>query len=82
MTDTIPDGWEAASERGFYVVDRLEDGFVGVVEQRRDLVDAEEGIGVENEGDEKFAGGEFRVLEGCSAGVGSFPITAATPNPR
>ena len=80
MADAFPDGREAARERGFHVVDRLEDGFVGVVEQRRDLVDAEEGVGVEDEGDEKLAGSEFRVVEGCAAGVGGFPVTASTPD--
>ena len=57
------DGWEAARERGFHVVDRLEDGFVGTIEQRRDLVDAEEGVSVEDEGDEKPAPSELRVVE-------------------
>ena len=80
MIDAIPDGGEAASERGFHVLDRSEDSFVGAIKQRYDLVDAEEGIGVENEGDEELAGGEFRVVERCSAGAGGFPATAATPD--
>ena len=80
VADAFPDGWEAASERGFYVVDRLEDGFVGTVKQRRDLIDAEEGVGVEDEGDEKLAGGEFLIVERCAAGVGDFPVTASAPD--
>ena len=80
MAHTFPDGREAANERGFHVVDRGEDGFVGAVKQRRDLIDAEEGICVENEGDEELAGREFRVVEWCTAGVGGFPVTASAPD--
>jgi hypothetical protein len=32
VIDAIPDGQEAASERGFHVLDRLKDGFVGAIE--------------------------------------------------
>ena len=33
-------------------------------EERGDLGNAEERIGVENEGDEELTGGEFRIVEG------------------
>src|SRR5699024_3443700 len=71
---------ETASERDFHVVNCLEDGFVGAVEQWCDLVDAEESVSVENESDEELAGSEFRVVEGCAASVGRFPVTTATPD--
>jgi hypothetical protein len=32
VTYAFADSWEAANERGFYVIDRLEDGFVGAIE--------------------------------------------------
>ena len=69
-------------ERGLHIADRLEDSFIGTVEQRRDLIDAEEGIGIEDEGEEELAGGEFRVVERRSSGVGGFLDTAPTPDPR
>src|SRR5699024_8596976 len=81
VIDAFPDGRETASERGFDVVDCLEDGFVGAVEQWCDLVYAEERISVEDESNEELAGGEFRVVEGCATGIGGFPVTASTPNP-
>jgi len=36
---------------------------------------------VEDEGDEERTGGAFRTVEGCSTGVGGFPVTAPTPDP-
>uniref|UniRef100_UPI00374217E6 hypothetical protein n=1 Tax=Halorubrum halodurans TaxID=1383851 RepID=UPI00374217E6 len=49
-------------------------------EKGYDLGDAEERIGVENEGDEELTGGEFRIVERCPPRVRSFPVTAATPD--
>ena len=47
---------------------------------KRDLVDAEQRIRVESEGDEELAGGEFRIVEGCSPRVRGFPVAPATPD--
>lgn len=41
-------------------------------EEGGDLGDAEQGIGVEDEGNKELTGGEFRIVEGRSPGVGVF----------
>jgi hypothetical protein len=51
-----------------------------VIEQRRDLVDAEESIGVEDERNEELTGGEFRIVEGCSERVCPGTTTVTTSN--
>jgi len=54
--------------------------FVGSIEERRNLVDTEQRIGVECEREKYLAAGEMLLVEGCSVGVGRLEITVSTPN--
>jgi len=44
-------------------------------EKSGDLGDAEEGVAVEDEGDEELTRSELRIVERCASGVGGFPVT-------
>lgn len=55
-------------------------GVIGPVKQGRDLIDAEQGIGVQNEGHEELAGGEFCVIEWRPKGVGTHESAATAPD--
>ena len=80
MANTFSDGRGAALKRGFHPTNAVVDSIVGVIEQRRDLVDAQESISVEDERNEELTGSEFRIVEGCSERV-SFGMTAvSTPD--
>ena len=76
----LPDSREAPEERSFDLSDSSMERLVARREEEGDLIDAEQRISVEDEGDEELAGGEFPIVEGRSAGVGGFPVTAATPD--
>ena len=61
MLDTLPDEGEAAFKCGFPLAELGVDRIVARIEQLSDLVDAEEGIGVEDEDEEEFTGGETAI---------------------
>ena len=63
MLDTFPDEREAAFECGFPLTELRVDRVVAGFEQLSDLVDAEEGIGVEDEDEEESTGRETGVCE-------------------
>ena len=79
VTDALLDGREATLERGFRPTNAVVDGVVRVIERRRDLVNAEQRIGVEDERNKELTGGEFRIVERCSERV--YPGIAAVLTP-
>ena len=80
VTDAVPDGREATFERGFHPTNTVVDGVVGVIEKRRDPVDTEEGISLENKCNEELAGGEFRIVERCFERVGYGMTAVSAPD--
>lgn len=78
LGDALPDSRKSREKRRFSLLDRVIECLVTRREEEGDLVDAELRICVKNEVDEELAGGEYRVVEGCSSCVRSFP--AVTPD--
>jgi len=67
-------------DRGFHLPNRRVNGFVGPTEQRCDLVDTEQRIGVERECEKYLAAGEVLLVKGCSVGVDRLEIAVTAPN--
>jgi len=82
VTDAFPDGREAPPERGSHPADAVVDSIVGVIEKRRDLVNAEEGIGVEDEPNKELVSGEFRIVEQRCECVSRGMAAVSTSNTR
>jgi len=61
VLDSLPDEGEAALKGGFPLAELGVDCIVARIEQLSDLVDAKQGIGVEDEDEEEFTGGETAV---------------------
>ena len=56
------------------------ESFVAQREQKRDLINAQELISIENKSDNKLAGSEFRIVERYPLRERGFLVTAAIPN--
>jgi hypothetical protein len=67
VLDAFPDEIEAALEGGFYLSNRGVGGVVDGVEELRDLVDAEERVGVEDKRDDNLVRSERATFEGSVA---------------
>jgi hypothetical protein len=80
LGNTVPDSRKSPTNGCFELSDVVVERLVGRREQKRDLVDAQERISVEDEGDEELAGSEFRIVERRSPRVRGFPVAAATPD--
>ena len=80
VLDTLPDEGEAAFKCGFPLAELGVDRIVAGLEQLSDLVDAEEGIGVEDEDEEEFTGRETGVCERRVSGVCEAVAAIATPD--
>ena len=80
MLDTLPDEGETAFECGFPLAELGVDRVVAGLEQLSDLVDAEQGIGVEDEDKEEFSGRETGVCERRVSGVCEAVAAVTTPD--
>ena len=76
----LPNRGEAALNRGFHLPNHCMNRFVGSIEERRNLIDTEQRIGVEREREKYLAAGEMLLVDGCSVGVDRLEITVSTPN--
>ena len=76
-----PDEVEAALKSGFHLADSRMDSIVNRLEELSDLVDAEQRICVEDEGDDNLSWRECSSFEGCVAGVGEGISAVRTPQP-
>lgn len=76
----MPRRGEAAFERGFPLAELRVNRVVADLEQLSDLIDAEKGIGVEDEDEQEFTGGETAVCERRVAGVCEAIAAVATPD--
>ena len=63
LVEVLPNHGEAALNRGFHVPNHCVNHFVGSIEERRNLVDTEQRIGVEREREKYFAVGEMLLVE-------------------
>jgi len=68
LGNTVPDSRKSSTERGFKLSELVVKSLVAWREKSGDLSDAEEGVGVEDEGDEELTS-EFRIVERCASGV-------------
>ena len=76
----LPNCGEAALNRGFRLSNHCVNRFVGSIEERRNLIDTEQCIGVKREREKYLAAGEMLLVEGRSVGVDRLEITVSTPN--
>ena len=76
----LPSHGEAALNRGFHLSNHCVKRFVGSIEERRNLGDAEQRIDVEREREKYLTCGEMLLVEGCSVGVDRPEITVPTPD--
>jgi hypothetical protein len=82
VLDAFPDEWGRGSrvERGFSLSQARVDRVVAGLEQLGDLVDAEQGIGIEDEYEEEFTGGETAVCERRVPSICEAVAAVATPD--
>jgi len=80
LVKVLPNRGEAALNRGFHLPNHCVNGFVGSIEEWRNLVDTEQRIRVEREREKYLAAGEMLLVERRSVGVGRLEITVSTPN--
>jgi len=66
--------------RGFHVTNRRVNGSIGSTEERRDLVDTEQCVGVERESEKHLTAGEVLLVEWCAVGENRLKIAVTAPD--
>jgi hypothetical protein len=79
LIEQLPDDGEAALNRGFHLPNRRMNSSVGSPEERRDLIDTEQCVGVESEREKHLAAGEMLFVERRAIGKNRLKITVTTP---
>ena len=76
----FPNNGEAALNRGFHLPNRRMDGSVGSPEERRNLIDTEQCVGVESEREKHLSCGEVLLVERRAVGENRLKIAVTTPD--
>jgi hypothetical protein len=80
LVEQSPDHGKAVLDCGFHLSNRCVHGSVGSIEERRNLVDTEQRIGVEDEREKHLAAGEALLMERRSIGIYWLEIAASAPD--